>query len=48
MGRKVLGTTLVLVFVGVSVLIARDHLSLDDWTAHKGDDAEPPDDSAQG
>lgn len=47
MGRKVLGTALVLVFLGIIALIARDHLSLDDWTAHKGNDEVPSGESAE-
>lgn len=45
MGRKLLGTVLVVFFLYVIALIARDNLSLDDWTAGKGDDETPLGDS---
>ena len=40
MGRKLLNTVLVLLVLGIVVLIARENLSLDDWTASSSDDEE--------
>ena len=44
MGRKLLGTALVLFLLSVMFLIARDNLSLEDWHS-KSDQEVPPDDS---
>lgn len=48
MGRKVLNATLVLLILGILVLVARDNLSLEDWTTSKGDDEALLGDSAEG
>ncbi len=48
MVRKLVGTALLLLILSIVVLIARDNLSLDDWTASQGDDNVPPDESAGG
>ncbi len=38
--RKVLGTGFALLFLGIIVMIARENLSLDDWTASNSDGEE--------
>ena len=48
MGRKVVGTAILLLFLGIIVLIARDNLSLDDWQASRNHDEVPPGDPETG
>lgn len=42
MRRKLLGTALVLFFLYIIVVIARDSLPLDDWVTRKGHHHVPP------
>ena len=48
MGRKLLGTALLLFLLSVVFLIARDNLSLEDWHSKSDQEVPPGDSESQG